>query len=174
MLRPAPQEDAVKEAQICSEIVNSINAMPEGWVWKIPDASPRNRTSQRYLPARAFDIVACVSGKFVAIEVKLVKGTVGLSSDRLTGFEAESLTAVDDAYGLPLIACAYFSPPGSRAGHLRELWLIPWPRWALAVFQATGKTVSRKAIVEEFGTGVEWAGKGQWKIGPVLEEMLGL
>lgn len=168
----------MNEAAINSEIVRSICAIPHSWAWKIPDSSPALRTMERFVPARAFDIAACVHGLTYAIETKLLKTLTGLAFDRLTEFEARSLAAVSAAGGCALLAVAYAAEAtpaqmekhGLAKARVRELHLIPWERWAELEVEARGvgkKSVPRAAVVEA-GLSVPWVGKGHWGIEEAL------
>lgn len=169
------------ESDTNREIIHSICDIPRSWAWKIPDTSPMNRMTQRYVPARAFDISACIHGQFYAIEGKLVKSLGGLSANGITEFEKRSLAAVERAGGAALLAIAYHvqkaTPQQMRKHELsspkvRQLFLLPWTKWAeleAALPEGAG-TVARPDIVAA-GVSVEWLGKGRWDIERALFEL---
>jgi len=159
----------MKETQICTEIIHSLTEQG-AWAWKIPDASPMLRAQQRYIPARAFDIIAVYEGMPLAIEVKIITTGGGLSSDRFTQFEVDSLLAAADAHCHAFVAIAYAYKPGKKAlakgakKWIRELWMVPIQTWQSAVQRALAngvKTVPRK-VITNMGIAIPWAGKGIW------------
>ena len=164
----------MKEAAINTEIVLSIGLIPKSWAWKIPDSSPALRTMERFVPARAFDIIASVHGCFFAIETKLIRGVGGLSVKRFTEFEVRCLRAVNRAGGCALVAVAYQGEAtaaqakkhGLEGTRVRELFVITWPIFEglMAEVAAAGKgTIPRGRLVES-GTRCKWMGKGKWEI----------
>lgn len=169
----------MKEAGINGEIVTSINLIPKAFAYKIPDSSSRGRETHDFIPARAFDIMACVHGLFYGIETKLIKGLTGLPVNRFTEFEVRALRALERADGAAVVAVAYYEPnatPAQQKTHnltgkrVRELYLIPWLDFERLVGEAANAhraSIPRAAIVEH-GRAVPWNGKGVWGIEEAL------
>jgi hypothetical protein len=166
----------VKEAQVCTEIVNSLKEQG-AWAWKIPDASPMLRAQQRYIPARAFDIIAIYKGMPLAIEVKLIRTGGGLSSDRITQFERDSLLAAAEAGCRSFLAIAYAYKPGKKAlakgapKWVRELWMVDIETWQVVAARAflTGKKTVPRAEILNVGESIPWAKHGLWGIDAFLD-----
>jgi hypothetical protein len=170
----------LKETDTNREIIKSICRIPCSWAWKIPDASPKDRLSQRFVPARAFDIAACIHGQFYAIEGKIIKGLGGLSVDGITEFEKRCLAGVGRAGGSALLAIVYHATASERqikrhslpSSRVRELYLVPFERWLEleAKLQEGKKSVTRPDIIAA-GTKVPWLGKGFWDIEKSLYDL---
>lgn len=96
----------MNEQQITTEIIKSINQLPNSWAWKCPD--PGRRDLQRFIPARAFDVIVCKDGKFTAIEVKWINGPRSFNKSRMTEFEDRSLMAVEKAGGCAYLLLGYW------------------------------------------------------------------
>jgi len=110
----------MNEKNICTELVRSINNTEGLFCYKIPD--PGRRSTQQFIPARAFDILVCREGKFIAIEVKFQRGPNGISEARITEFEHRSLLAVEGAGGASYLLIAYYFYPTERQ---QERWNLP-------------------------------------------------
>jgi len=169
----------MNEASINTEIVKSICAIPQSWAWKIPDSSSRGRDKQAFIPARAFDIIACVHGLAYAIETKHINGLGGLSVDKITEFELRSLRGFSRAEGSALLAISWAANAtalqqkkhGLSVRRVRQLVLLPIENWDeltdAFVREGGSKTIPRAAIMER-SLQAKWAGHGMWEIEPAL------
>jgi hypothetical protein len=104
----------MNEKMLCTEIVTSLNKIPNTLAWKIPDTSPKLRTIQKFIPARAFDIMCCHNSVFVAFEVKHQKGPYSISIKRFTEFEVRCMLAVEAAGGAAYAAIGWWYYPTQR------------------------------------------------------------
>jgi penicillin-binding protein-related factor A (putative recombinase) len=152
----------MKEKQLCTEIVRSINLIPQSWAYKIPDSSPRHIETESFRPARAFDITACIKGRYYAIEVKMIKGTGGLSKDRFTEFEIRSLVGVVKGGGSAVVAIG--REYTSDCIVYTELHLLPISRWYNLTKRLVGtKTVKINDILSN-SIEIGWGKNGIWKV----------
>jgi hypothetical protein len=153
---------AYREAELCTEIVRSINILENAWAYKIPDISPHWRGKEIFSPARAFDIIACVSSKATAIEAKLIKGSGpgkgGLSRKRITGFELSSLRDVADAQGDAYLALCWVYPKAEK--DIVELFLLSIYHYDRIVWDKNN-TIPKELLIER-AVEVQWLGNGLW------------
>ena len=167
----------MKESQLCTEIVKSLRGAG-AWAYKIPDASPMLRTVERFIPARAFDIIATHQGLAVAIEVKLLKTLGGLSPEKITSFEMDSLMGVEVAGGAGVLAVGYVCDPsdaqrkkdGCIGSRVRELYFLWAADWAHLIRFTDGRPL-RRDIIKSVGIRVPWVGKGVWDCNEGLREL---
>lgn len=81
------------------------------WAFKIPDAPIRRGPGFRgFRGDRPCDLVACVDGRFVGIEVKLLKGYQAFGWRHLRPSQREHLRRIHDAGGLALVAAVVWVP----------------------------------------------------------------
>ena len=123
----------MKESNLCTEIVRSINRLRNSFAYKIPDISGMQRATSEFNPPRCFDILAVHGGVTYALEAKLIKSPTTLHSNRFTEFEARSLDAVERAGGYAYVAACYFFTPTDKQeidydirGVVNELYFIPY------------------------------------------------
>jgi len=110
----------VKESQVCTELVRSLNDVPNTFCYKIPDVG--RRSTHRFIPARVYDLIVCHESKMVAIEIKHIKGPLSVNKSRITEFEDRSLMAVENAGGASFLLLCYWFYPTERQ---REKWDLP-------------------------------------------------
>lgn len=158
------------EKSLTTEIVFSINRQSDCWAWKIPDVSGKARNEQVFIPARAFDVAACIAGKSVAIEVKLLRGPYSMTEKKFTNFELRSLDAVDRAGGKSAVAVMYmFEPTEGQVekygfgDYVSEMYVIAYrdlEEMMSPYASYTDVTAGREACVKKHGV---------WNIVEMLE-----
>jgi len=123
----------MKESQLCTEIVRSVNETPFSYAWKIPDVSGRDRQTHTFSPARGFDLVIVHKGNTALVEAKLIKAPTTVPPRKFTEYEHRSLDAIERANGIALIAlgCVFEPTPIQRAKYelpakVKELYLFPY------------------------------------------------
>lgn len=123
----------MKESQLCTEIIKSVNIVPNSYAWKIPDVSGKDRATQQFAPARGFDLLIVHRGYSVAVEVKLIKAPTTVPPRRFTEFEMRSLDAIEKAGGRAWVMVGFvFAPTDVQIQkydlpkRVRELYVTPF------------------------------------------------
>lgn len=156
----------MNEREACSLLRKSLEAIggsPRSlgtcggtWAFKIPDPQIRRGPGFRgFRGDRPCDIVACVDGSFVAIEVKLLKGYQAFGWRHLRESQREHLGRIHAAGGLALVAAVVYVPRRVKRLHL----------WDFADVGPEWRMVKRDL---EWASGADLAG-GVWPLGGVRD-----
>lgn len=126
------------EAKFTTDLRVALERL-SAWAYKIPDA-PINRfhrcsrcgqVDQRYGAAieRPFDVVGCLHGRALAIEVKQLRGFKAFGTRLMQPSQVSNLSAIEQAGGVALVALFVHEPRVYRK-LLLFVWSALRERWA--------------------------------------------
>lgn len=143
-----PRKKAIRrEKPFCTDVVNELKL--SHFAFKIPDQI--FNPLARFNPKKAIDIMACLEGRFVAVEAKMIKvKTVKVASlfNELRDDQVTCLNSIVKAKGLAFVVGKKYIPRKS------EYYLVRWgdPEPSLNKFCSISEMVSGIAWVVLGGT----------------------
>lgn len=92
----------MRESNFTTDVMKSLRRVG-AWAYKIPDAPSSKITGLRFTISKPCDIVACIDGKFIAIETKFKKKFAALSMRDMQDSQLVNLTNVLKNDGIALV-----------------------------------------------------------------------
>lgn len=152
----------MRESNFNTEIVRSLKAL-KIWSYKIAD-SPTSWTMKatRFTPDKPCDIIACVDGRFVAIESKQIKKFEAFGMRHLRDVQIANLDHVERCGGRSFVFLNIrIKAVKGKTKHENRLIIFPWDEFKALCMEGSigkgaletmdflqGKTVDQKVLFD--------------------------
>lgn len=113
------------EKKANTEITNSLKA-EGGWAYKIPDMPSSLMMMGSFNPEKPCDIIGCFSGKFLAIETKLIKTKKAISISLFQDSQIKHLDQIVESGNGAAYAFIVWRQPQPR---VNKLFILNWAKW---------------------------------------------
>jgi penicillin-binding protein-related factor A (putative recombinase) len=128
----------MRESNFTTDVMRSLRRIG-AWAYKIPDAPSSKITGLRFTAAKPCDIVACVDGKFVAIETKFKKKFSAFSVRDMRESQLVNLTNILRDNGNAYVFLGIKEPC-----HSTKLFIFEWAH--IGELFAVGLSMSAKDL----------------------------